>query len=199
MSEANEADRVGRRVRGRPPSAGRIVIETIVVCIAAGLLVGVVWWLVAPQFAVEMVDGELRPSGPIGESRFAADAWFAIISGAAGVLIALVMFTRHRHRPVATVIALAAAGLAGSVVAWRLGVLLRPDQITGALGDIAEGTRLDFPLDLGATGVLFAWPIASLATVMLRCLLGSDQSRWRPARQAADLSPADRSGTWSLP
>ncbi|HEX2360471.1 MAG TPA: hypothetical protein VHI11_00210 [Jiangellaceae bacterium] len=199
MSEANEADRVRRRVRGRPPSAGRVVVETITVCIAAGLLVGLVWWLIAPQFAVEMVDGELQPAGPMGESRFAADAWFAIISGAAGVLIAVVMFTRHRHRPIATVIALAAAGLAGSVVAWRLGMLLRPDRVTGALGDIAEGTRLDFPLDLGATGVLFAWPIASLATVMLWCLLGNEQSRWRPARRAADFSLADRSGPWSLP
>jgi hypothetical protein len=199
VSEATGEGQVGRRIRGRPPSLRRVVVEALLVCLVAGLLVGLLWFLLAPQFSVEMVGEELRPSGPMGENQFGTDAWFAVISGVAGVLIALVLFTRHRHRPVATVCALAAAGLVGSAVAWRLGVLLGPDPVTGTLQDMADGTRLDLPLDLRASGVLLAWPIASVATVVVMSLLGDDQSRGRPTSQAGNVSRVDRSEPWSLP
>jgi hypothetical protein len=152
----------------------------------------------APRFAADVVAGELQPAGPLGESRFGADAWFAIISAPAGVLIALVLFTRHRHRPVLTVCALAAAGFIGSVVAWRLGILLGPDQVHDALVDVADGTRLDLPVGLGASGLLFCWPIAAVVTIIATCLLGDDQSRWRPAAGESAVSRADRSEPWSL-
>jgi hypothetical protein len=176
VSEAIGTGEVRRRIRGRPPSTVRIVVETTVVCLATGALVGLLWWLLAPPNAVEVVAGQLQPAGPLGESRFAADAWFAIISATAGVLLALVLFTRHRHRPVLTVCALAAAGLAGSVVAWRLGILLGPDQVGDTLEGIADGTRLELALGLGATGMLVVWSIASVATVVVICLLGSSQN-----------------------
>ena len=194
-----DAGNVRSRKRGRAPSAAHVVLVTVVICLAAGLVVGVLWWLFAPQFSVQMVGGQLQPLEPVGESRFGADAWFSIISGAAGVLIALVVFTRYRQHPVTTVGAVAAGGLLGSVVAWRLGVLLGPDPIEGALEDIADGTRLGFPLDLGATGALFAWPVAALVTVVLICLLGNDEGRWRPGSEEPNLSRADRSVPWSLP
>ena len=168
-------------------------------CVVGGLLVGLLWYLFAPEFAVEMVGGQPRPSGPISESRFAADAWFAIISGIAGALVALVLFTRHRHRPVAVVCALVVAGVAGSAVAWRLGVLLGPDPINGALGDLAEGTRLELPLGLGATGTLLAWPIGSVAAVIVMCLLGQDRRPRRSAPTGPGFSRDDRSEPWSLP
>jgi hypothetical protein len=199
VTEATGASQSPRRLRGRRPSTPRVFLEAIVVCVVAGLLVGLLWFLLAPEFAVEMVGGELRPSGPMGESRFAADAWFAIISGIAGVLITLVLFTRHRHRPVETMCALVIAGLAGSVVAWRLGVLLGPAPITGALDDLAEGTRLELPLGLGATGTLLAWPIGSVAAVIVMGLFGEDRSPRRSAPAEADLSRGDRSEPWSLP
>ena len=198
MSEATDAVPVGRRARRRP-STRRVVTETVLLSLSAGVLVGLLWLLLAPKFAVEVIAGELQPVGPLGESRFGADAWFTLISGTVGVLIAFVMFTRHRHRPVVTVCALAAAGLAGSVVGWRLGMLLSPDPIAGTLDDLAEGTRLDFPLDLGATGLLFGWPIAGVTTVVVMCLLDHDRSGWRPSADEPDLSRADRSAPWSLP
>jgi hypothetical protein len=174
-----------------------VFVEAIAVCLVAGVFVGLVWLWLAPQFTVEMVGGELRPSGPLGESRFAADAWFAIISGTAGVLTALVLATRHRDRPGATAGALATAGVVGSVVAWRLGVLLGPEPITTELDDLAEGAQLAFPLDLGATGMLLAWSIASLTTMMLMSLLGNDPNRHEPLPGEKDLSLDDRSEPWS--
>jgi xanthosine utilization system XapX-like protein len=199
VSEASSAARVRRRIRGRPPSTLRVVAETVLISLAAGVLVGLFWWLLAPTFAVEVIAGELRPIGPVGENRFGADAWFTILSCIAGVLVALVMFLRHLRRPVVTVCALAAAGLAGSAVGWRLGVLLGPEPIAGALEDITDGTRIDFPLDLGATGLLFGWPIAAVATVAVICLLGHDQGRLRSTCNEPGLSRADQSAPWSLP
>ena len=199
MSEASGAARAGRRIRGRPPSTLRVVAETVAISLAAGVLVGLLWWLLAPTFAVEVVAGELRPIGAVGEKRFGADAWFTIVSCIAGVIVALVMFMRHLRRPVVTVCALAAAGLAGSVVGWRLGVLLGPEPIADALEDIADGTRIDFPLDLGATGLLFGWPIAAVTTVAVMCLLGDDKGRRRSTGGEPDLSRADQSAPWSLP
>jgi hypothetical protein len=199
VTEATGATQSPRRPHGRRPSTRRVFVEAIVGCVGTGLLVGLLWFLLAPEFAVEMVGGELRPSGPMGESRFAADAWFAILSGIAGVLIALVLFTRHRHRPVTTLCALVLAGMAGSAVAWRLGVALGPDPITVALNELPEGTRLDFPLGLGATGTLLAWPIGSVAAVVVMCLLGDYPSPRRSAPAGLGLSPGDRSEPWSLP
>ena len=199
MSEATDAVPVGRRVRRRAPSTSRVVAETVLFSLAAGVLVGLLWLMLAPKFSVEVIAGELHPVGPLGESRFGADAWFTVLSGTVGVLIAFVMFTRHRHRPVVTVCALAAAGLAGSVVGWRLGMLLGPDPIAGTLDDLADGTRLDFPLDLGATGLLFGWPIAGVTTVFVLCLLDHDRSGRRSSADEPDLSRADRSAPWSLP
>jgi hypothetical protein len=198
VSEATGAGEVRRRVRGRPPSARRIVVETTVVCLVTGLLAGVSWWLLAPRFTVEVGAGELQPAGPFGESRFGADALFAIICALVGVLIALVLFTRHRHHPVLTACALVAAGVAGSIVAWRLGLLLGAGQGAEALDDMADGTRLELPLGLGATGVLFGWPVASVITVIAISLFGNDQNLGRPAGEA-EVNRAGRSAPWSLP
>lgn len=192
MSAANGAGTGRRGARGRPPSTRRVIVETTLVCLAVGLLGGVLWRALAPQFSVEVIAGQLQPAGPVGESRFGADAWFAAMGIVAGALIALAMFTRHRHRPVETIAALALAGLVGSVVAWRVGLLLGPEPVPAELEEVADGTSFEFPLALGATGVLLAWPIASLVCVLAMTLLGDH----RPGDDA-EVSRDDRFEPWS--
>lgn len=198
MSDPAGPGAAHRRERRHPPTTRRVAVEAVLVCVGAGLLVGVLWRLLAPEIVIEIVDGQPRPSGPLGESQFGADAWFALLAAAAGVLTAVVQLARHRHRPVAVVCSFTVGAVVGSLVAWRFGVLLGPDQIDVPLDQLAEGARRVLPLDLRATGVLLAWPIAGVAALLVLCLLGNDVGWWRSAAPPdSDLSRAGRSGPWS--
>ena len=120
-------------------SAGRRELRTaaqvVVLSALAGLPVGLLWRAVAPlPRIIKRADGLYRAGGEGNEAAIAADGWFALLALLAGVLIALVVYLRTRPGRVVPLFALAAGGLLGAVVAWRVGVLLesRPDRGDGA-------------------------------------------------------------------
>ena len=55
-------------------------------------------------------------------------------------------------------------GLLGSLVAWRLGVLLGPPAISDSAAGLANQARFDGPLEISAMGVLLAWSTAAVVT-----------------------------------
>lgn len=193
------AEQTGR-VRKTAPSAGRAAVETVVISVAVGLLVGVAWRLIAPEVVVEVTDGNTALLPLEARRLFTVDAWFAILGGVAGLLVTLVMFTRHRHRhrPLATLAGLVAGGVLGSFVAWRLGRLLGPEPLDQRVADAADGARLPLQLDLEATGVLLVWPVVAVVAVLVITALSDDHTPWRrPRPDAAPISPDDRSEPWS--
>jgi hypothetical protein len=129
--------------------------------LVAAVLVGIVWRVVAPlPHLVTRTDGVFLTGGT-PEVAVAADGWFAICTATAGLVGALVVFARMRRARLGPLLGLAIGGLAGAVVAWRLGVALGPGNLRETVKGLPPNTEFDGPLKLSARGVLFAWPLIS--------------------------------------
>jgi hypothetical protein len=177
-----------------------VTIELLVTSLLVGLVVGVVWRLVAPEVMVEVSDGNTALVPLQARHLFDVDAWFAILGACAGAVFTLVMFTRHRHLPVTALTGLVAGGVLGSLVAWRLGALLRPGALAPRADDATDGVQLALPLDLEATGVLLVWPVVAVGIVLVLTALTDDRTRIRVGSAFGGLvSRRGRSGPSSRP
>jgi hypothetical protein len=168
----------------------RAVLAAVAVCLSLGLLLGVAWWLVAPTPLVVVRDGAAFLANPESSAFIAADGWFAVLGILAGLLSADLVFRPYRQRGVA---ALIAGGVLASVVAWRLGHLLGPDELAARAGAAADGMTIEGPLQLRALGVLLAWPIAAVS-VFLSLLVGFEprpraEAKADPGRQHSSVGP----------
>jgi hypothetical protein len=128
-----------------------------------GVLLGVLWWWLAPHVPL-VSDGDavyLRDTE--GEQAVGVDGTFVLLALAFGAVSALVVFLARRRGGVALVVALTVGGLLGSLLAWRLGVWLGPTQDVAAHAvDVGEGVTFSAPMELNAKGALLAWPLATL-------------------------------------
>lgn len=137
----------------------------------AGLLVGVAWFLLAPQPQVIASGGRLYPVNPEGKEFVAADGWFAVLACVTGVLAAAVVYARHREQGIGAVCGLAGGGLLGAATAWALGAALSP-----ALGPVAalpQEVAVTVAAQIRAPGVLLLWPMAAV-TVFLALAAGAE-------------------------
>ncbi|MER6009152.1 AAA family ATPase [Streptomyces bluensis] len=129
----------------------------------AGVLLGVLWWWLAPQVPL-VSDGQavyLRDTE--GEQAVGVDGTFTLLALGFGAVSALVVFLVRRRGGVPLVVALAVGGLLGAVLAWRLGVWLGPEQdVVAHAREVGDGMTFSAPLKLGAKGALLAWPFAAL-------------------------------------
>ena len=129
--------------------------------LAAGIPLGLAWWLLTPLARLEKRAGGVVGVGREAEAAVAADGWFAACAMVAGaVTAALVAFLVHQR--LAGLAGLAVGGVLGSVLAWRLGSLLGPPSVEASAVSARVGARFDGPLDLSALGVLLAWPMAAM-------------------------------------
>ncbi|GAA3640133.1 hypothetical protein ACLIYM_25680 [Streptomyces fenghuangensis] len=157
--------------------AGRDVLEAAAVAAAVavlGVALGLLWLWLAPRVplisdgtAVYLKDSE-------GEETVGADGTFVLLALGIGALSGAAVFLARRRGGVGVVIGLAAGALAGSLLAWWLGVQLGPDQdVVARARAVGEGRVFDAPLELHAKGALLAWPLAALgAHLALTSLFG---------------------------
>lgn len=137
----------------------------LLACVLAGILTGLVWELVTPLPQFQVVGRRAISSGAIeDETAVAADGWFAVCSGVAGILSAIAVFLRVRSARMSALVGLTLGGLLASLLAWRVGVLLGPDSVRAGAAGMSDGGTLSGPLRLSAVGVLFAWPLTALIT-----------------------------------
>lgn len=127
--------------------------------LVGGVVAGLVWAGAAPTPPRTGTAG-LDPYAPQAEAFIAADGWFALVTAVVGVLTTAWLLARpagvrgvrgvRRGIPPVTTLGwrLVLTGVLGSLAAWGVGVGISP---TG----------------LRALGVLCAWPIASLATLVV--------------------------------
>ncbi|MFF7243805.1 hypothetical protein ACFZBU_07900 [Embleya sp. NPDC008237] len=141
-----------------------VVAFAIVVaaCLVVGAIVGVVWEQVTPRVPLLATKEGVFQTSPETETSIALDGWFAVCGVVAGIVLAPPAFWRFRRQGVATALALTVGGLAGSYLAFKIGVRLGPDGIMEQVKRIGLGKRFDQPLELKAKGVLLLWPIASM-------------------------------------
>jgi hypothetical protein len=174
------------------PAARRVVAETVLISVALGPAVGVVWWLVAPEVSVGVRGGQSVLIAAEARNLFGVDVSFAAVGVVAGLLLGAVMFTRHREHQTAVLAGLVLGGVVGSLVAWQVGSTLGPGPLGERTDGAADGVTLTIPLDLEATGVLLFWPItAVVATLVLAALTPPLPPRHGSHSDA--VSPGDRS------
>ncbi|MDL5201021.1 AAA family ATPase [Streptomyces sp. ALI-76-A] len=178
------------------------VREAAVVTVAvalAGVLLGVLWWWLAPHVPlVGDVTGEswvVYLEDTEGEQAVGVDGTFTLLALAFGAVSALVVFLLRRRGGVPLVVALGVGGLLASLLAWRLGVWLGPTQdVVAHAKSVGKGVTFSAPLELGAKGALLAWPLAALVVHLgLTALFGPrDPEHLAPYRQ--DPVPKDPYG-----
>lgn len=128
-----------------------------------GLLLGVLWWWLAPNVPLVSDGTAVYLQDSEGEQAVGVDGTFTLLALGFGALSALLVFLLRKRGGVPLVLALTAGGLLGSLLAWRLGVWLGPPQdVVAHARQVGEGKTFSAPLKLGAKGALLAWPVAAL-------------------------------------
>nr|WP_203690673.1 hypothetical protein [Streptomyces sp. SID12488] len=144
--------------------------EAAVVTVAlalGGVLLGLLWWWLAPSVPLvgDIVENRwiVYVKDSEGEQAMGVDGTFTLLALALGTVSALAAFLVRRRGGVPLVVALTVGGLLGSVLAWRLGVWLGPTQdVLAHAKDVGKGVAFSAPLKLGAKGALLVWSVAAL-------------------------------------
>ncbi|UPZ31781.1 AAA family ATPase [Streptomyces sp. LRE541] len=130
---------------------------------AGGLLLGVLWWWLAPHVPLVSDDTTVYLKDTEGEQAIGVDGTFTLLALALGLVSALAVFLLRRRGGIALVVALTVGGVLGSLVAWRLGIWLGPTQdVVAHAKEAGKGVTFDAPLELGAKGALLAWSVSAL-------------------------------------
>lgn len=157
------------------------VREAAVVTVAValgGVLLGLLWWWLAPHVPLvgDIVDKSwvVYLADSEGEQAIGVDGTFTLLALAFGVVSALAVFLWRRRGGVPLVVALGVGGLLASLLAWRIGVWLGPQQdVIAHARQVGKGVTFSAPLKLGAKGALLTWSLAALIVhVGLTALFG---------------------------
>jgi hypothetical protein len=170
--------------RPRRPAGGRHLAGTTAAAalgvVLAGAAMGVLWWWLAPTARAQVQGGQVFLQGH-QELQVAQDGWFAVVVGAAGVLLATVLALRPGPRPaVQAVVAAVGVGLA-ALLAWRVGVWLGPaplaEQVRAGVTRPLTPLALHTPLPL-----LLVGPLLFCLTRFVAALLTGDPAADAPDR-----------------
>jgi hypothetical protein len=143
---------------------------TIGLFLVGGVVCAAVWAAVAepPTYpaSLPMFAGRPVPNGEGLDRTFNIEATFLLTAGAGGLLLGAAAGALFRGRGVVTVLSVLVGSALAYVTMRHLGLGLGPEALSAqARGAGAHATLLE-PLQVQATGVYFAWPIAALAGVM---------------------------------
>ena len=144
-----------------------VVARTALVGAVLGVAMGIIWWWVAPTELWTVVDGGLVPAEIDYTAWFAADAWFLVLGGVAGILLAAISWGPGRHRPVALAAGVIVGAVLAALAAWVVGGALgAPDPQTVA--ETADaGTTVPGALGIRAGAVVFGPALTSLTVLAL--------------------------------
>ncbi|MEU3503626.1 hypothetical protein ABZ726_23700 [Streptomyces hundungensis] len=149
------------------PALKKEVRDAVLIALAvtvAGVALGLLWLWLAPRVPLIADDKAVFLKDTEGEEAIGGDGTFILLALGLGVLSAAAVFLFRRNGGIAPVVALALGGLLGSMLAWRLGIWLGPEQdVVAAAKAAGQGVTFDAPLKLDAKGALLAWPVAAMA------------------------------------
>ena len=183
-----------RHARSWPPTRREVVTAAsfVVALAGVGALLALLWVQLAPRLAFRVVQpGRALPVVPEGEEYVAADGRFVLLTLGVGALAGLVGWLLRSSRGPLVLAALAAGGLLGAVVTWRLGLWLEPGYSSQ---DLQEAGRIVYlPLELGALAALVVEPIAAVLVYLLCAAFSARHDLGRDAGLSSGSgSPAAR-------
>jgi MFS family permease len=151
-----------------PPARREWVAGLVVLVLlaAVGAALAPLWVHLAPRLAFRVDQpGRALPVVPEAEEYIAADGRFVLLTLAAGVLAGLLCWFLRSSRGPLLLVLLAAGGLLGAVVTWRLGLRLgtgyRPEDLQ------VVGRTVYQPLTLRAKAALVVEPVAAVVVYLL--------------------------------
>ncbi|MFD9883818.1 DUF2567 domain-containing protein [Streptomyces alboflavus] len=160
-----------------PPDLKADVRDAVVIALAvaaSGVLLGLLWLWLAPTVPLIADKANVYLKDTEGEQAIGVDGTFALLGLAFGLVSAVVVFLVRRRGGIPLVVGLAAGGLLGAVLAWKVGVWVGPEtDVAAHARDVGAGVVFDAPMELKAKGVLLAWPVAAMvAQLVLTGLFG---------------------------
>lgn len=155
-----------------------MVVEVAMSSLLLGVIVAVLWARLAPDVYGQVFENGVGRGAFASRLRFGQDVTFGALGAGAGALLALVFCTRYRRRPVSALIALVGAGVAGSVLAWRLGSALGPESAGSSAANVPVGDQIVLPLEISSYGVLLAWSIMAALVALVTAVLRDDRASW---------------------
>ncbi|MDH6144627.1 hypothetical protein P3T35_006670 [Kitasatospora sp. GP30] len=162
-------------------------------CLLLGLLMGALWYWLAPEVPLVVQGNSVLYGDPEGEQSAGAVATFVLLGLAFGLVTALVAFllTRRRGGGIAMAVALGLGGVGGSLIAVWLGEKLGPtSNIIAHARQVGDGHTFYENLTLPAHGALLAWPIAAMVLLLaLTATFGRREEQPEP-QWAGPLPPA---------
>ena len=177
---------------GRTPARLRSAFLALIATAAAsailGLLTGLLWSALAPR-ALLIVQS--RGVGYVANAETSAfieaDAWFCLLTAAAGLVCGLAGYLLAvRRHGAAALTGLVLGGVAASALAMWVGQQQGLAAFRSRLAVSPAGTRLREPLALGGHGALALWPLFAAIIVGSIELIGQSVERRRT--EAAELA-----------
>lgn len=150
---------------GRPPLPWSLLL----VPAAAGVPAGVLWWLLAPGGLNLITRNPALASGTAPVVWLPRDLTLAGILVLAGCLLAVFLADGKRPDPQAALLTGLVGAAAGSLVAWRTGILAA--RLWGPAVDTSANASIAF--SLRALPVLLLWPAATAVSVFVLELVGA--------------------------
>jgi hypothetical protein len=147
-------------MRQRLRTAGRAAL----VAGAAGPLLGVLWWWLAPEIPFDVLDGSVFSAPDTPSDWFGVDGSFLLLGATLGLVVGAVVFARLRSHPVSAALGMTLGCLAAAGVGWWVGRALGPSSISDQVAAVAAGDQVMRPLQVLAPAVLLSPAVAALAT-----------------------------------
>lgn len=147
--------------------SSRLPWKWFAVAAAAGVPVGLLWWLLAPGGLNLMTRDPEYASGTNPELWLPRDLTLAGLLMFAGCLAAVLLTDKDGRAAQAAFLLCLAGGLAGAVVAWQTGMLAA--QLWGGPADTSVNASVAF--SLRSLSVLLIWPAATAVSVFVLSLL----------------------------
>jgi hypothetical protein len=169
-----------------------------------GLLGGLVWSEVAPRaLLLEVSAGTAQVVNAETRAFMGADAWFCLITAAAGLLTGIVgcwlgIARRSPETRLAVTIGLIVGAVAGAYAMLWLGQQFGQAGYQHDLADSPVGTTFSGTLTLGAKSAIALWPLFTSIVLVLAELGGRREAG--PGASGAGLGPtAPVSSMWTGP
>lgn len=144
-------------------------VPVLPICLGLGAFMGFAWNLWAPRAELSVKDGSVVYAR-VTEATVGADLTFALLGIVCGLLVAIFVWLRWSSGGLELVIVAAIGGLLGSLLAWRVGLVLAGNSANSSEVSAegrSPGVAFQGPLALASPGVLGLWSLASVLVLLL--------------------------------
>ena len=177
-----------------PAVDGRRVVKDVVLVLVAFLVAAVVAGALWPQLVDPVIveraeQGILTGEVALGD-RFDNVGWYALLAGAFGLLLGVVLVARMRGHEVITLLAVLVGACLAAWVSAQVGTWLGPDDPNQVLEDAKVGATAEDRVVLTADVAYLVWPISAMvgSVVVLWSQSGRRSSRDDTPRTGTDVS-----------